>query len=179
MGRGLAQGAADGHLGRLDRAALAGAEADAHQGRAGVGHDRLHVGEVHVDQPRDGQDVRDALHALAQHVVRDVEGLLHGGALLDDLEDLVVRDDDEGVDLLAKGGDALLGLLGAATALEHEGTGHDADGQGTDFAGHLGHDRGRAGAGAAAHAGGDEDHVRAVEGGDQVIAALLGGLLTD
>ena len=48
-------------------------------------------------------------------------------------------------------------------AFEHEGLGHDADGEDAALAGRLGDDRGRAGAGAAAHAGGDEDHVGAFD----------------
>ena len=49
---GLEQRAGDRHLGRGDRAVLAAGRADAHQRRAGVGHHRLHVGEVEVDQAR-------------------------------------------------------------------------------------------------------------------------------
>src|SRR3712207_8472549 len=41
----------------------------AHQRRAGVLHDRPHVGEVEVDEPRDRDQVGDALDALAQDVV--------------------------------------------------------------------------------------------------------------
>ena len=43
------------------------------------------------------------LHALAQDVVGHVEGLGDGRVAVDDLEQAVVRDDDDRVDLLAKG----------------------------------------------------------------------------
>src|SRR5437588_7472 len=43
--------------------------------RAGVTHDRLDVGEVQVDETWHGDQVADALHALAQHVIHDAEGI--------------------------------------------------------------------------------------------------------
>ena len=88
--------------GRPRRAVLAAGDADAHQRRAGVAHDRAHVREVEVDQPGHRDQVGDALDALAQHVVGDAEGVDDRGALLDDLEQPVVRDDDQRVDLLAQ-----------------------------------------------------------------------------
>jgi hypothetical protein len=98
------------------RPALAGRGADAHQRRAGLSHDRPHVGEVEVDQARDGDQVGDPLHALAENVVRDPERLGDGRPLLDHLEQPVVLDHDQGVDAVAQVLDALLGLLGAAAS---------------------------------------------------------------
>ena len=40
-----------------------------------LAHDRLDVREVEVDEPGHGDQVADALHALAQHVVDDAEGV--------------------------------------------------------------------------------------------------------
>src|SRR5207253_1342382 len=82
-------------------AALAARRADAHERRAGVVHDRPDVGEVEVDQPRDRDQVRDALHALAQHVVGCPEGVEDAGPAHHDAEQLLVRYDDERVDLAA------------------------------------------------------------------------------
>ena len=78
------------------------AGADAHQRRAGVLHDRAHVGEVEVDQAGDRDQVGDALDALAQHVVGLAEGVEHRGAPLDDREQLLVGDHDQRVDDLAQ-----------------------------------------------------------------------------
>ena len=89
------------------------ARADAHQRRAGVAHDRAHVGEVEVDQAGHRDQVGDALHALAQDVVGLAEGVEDGGAALDHRQQPLVRDHDQRVDLLAQRADALLGLLGA------------------------------------------------------------------
>ena len=60
------------------------AGADAHQRRAGVVHDRAHVGEVEVDQAGDRDEVGDALDALAQDVVGFAERLEDRRAALDD-----------------------------------------------------------------------------------------------
>ena len=153
--------------------------ADPEQRPAGVGHDRAHVGEVEVDHRRQRDQVGDALDALAQDVVGDLEGLDHRGLLVEHLEQAVVGDDDQGVDLGGQLLDALVGLVAAAAALEAERLGDDADGERTDLAGEAGDHRGGAGAGAAAGAGGDEDHVGALEQALDLVLLLEGGAVAD
>ena len=75
--------------------------------------------------------------------------------------------------------DALVGLHGSATALEHEGTGDDADGQGSLRAGDVGDDGGCSGPGPATFAGGDEHHVGATDHLAQFVGMGLGGHATD
>ena len=162
-----------GGLGRLGGARLAGRLADAHQRRAGVLHDRAHVGEVEVDQAGDRDQVGDALDALAQHVVGLAERVEDARAALDDREQPLVRDHDQRVDHLAQAVDALLRLARALRALELERARDDADGQRADLVlGDLGDHRRGARAGAAALAGGDEHHVRALERLLDVVARL-------
>src|SRR5829696_134903 len=176
----LEQGAGDGVLGRFGRAVLAAGLADAHQRGAGLVHDRPNVGEVQVDDPGDGDQVSDPLHALAQNVVGLAEGLEDAGATLDDGQQLLVGDDDERVDLLAQALHALLGLAAALGALEGEGTRDDAHGEGADLLlGDLGDHRGGAGARSAALAGGHEHHVRALERLLDLVAALVGRAVAD
>ena len=91
----------------------------------------------------------------------------------------VVGDDDEGVDLFAEFGDAVLGLVGAAPALEGERAGDHADGEGAERAGDVGHDGRAAGAGAAALAGRHEDHVGPLEDLLDLLAVVLGRLAAD
>ena len=70
-----------------------------------------------------------------------LEGVDHGRLLVDDLEQAVVGNDDEGVDLLGEQIDTLVGLIAAKAPLEGEGLGDDAHGKGADLlAGDLGHD---------------------------------------
>src|SRR5450759_4977319 len=114
-------------LGSLEGAALAGRPADSHQGRAGVVHDRLHVGEVEVDQAWNRDDVADPLDTLPEHVVHHAERVEDRSVLCDDVAEPVVGDRDQRVDLRLE---LLGGLLGdelALVALERERLGHDAD----------------------------------------------------
>src|SRR5258707_14854955 len=46
-------------------------------------HDGLHVGEIAIDDAGHGDDVRDALHGLAQNIVGNAEGVEETGAALD------------------------------------------------------------------------------------------------
>ena len=163
----------------LDGAILAGREADPHQRRARALHDRADVGEIDVDQPGLGDQVADSLHALPQHVVRDLEGVEHRRALVEHLEEALVRDHDHRVAGLAERVDARLRLRSALRALEAERHGHDADGQRADLARDAGDDRGCARAGPPALAGGDEDHVRAAKRPLDLVVGLLGCAAAD
>jgi hypothetical protein len=149
--------------GRLDRPLVARPHADPEQRVAGLGHDRPDVREVEVDEARQGYQVGDALHALAQHVVGDPERLHHRRLLVEYGEQPVVGDDDEGVDLLGQRVDALLGGGHPPRALEAERLGDDAHGQRAQLASHARDHRRGTRAGAAALARGDEHHVRALE----------------
>ena len=155
------------------------ARADAHQRGAGVGHHGLDVGEVEVDQPRGGDQVGDARDALQQHLVGLLEGVEHRHVAVADRQQPVVRDHDEGVDLVAQAGDALLRLVGPAAALEGERPGDHADGQGPERSGDPGHDRRTAGAGATTLAGGHEDHVGALDDLLDLLGMVVGGLAAD
>ena len=94
-------------------------------------------------------------------------------------EQVLVRDDDQRVDVLLKLGDAGIGRAAAARAFEGERLGDHADGQDALVARSLGDDRRSAGAGAAAHAGGDEAHVRAFERLHDLVDRLFGGGAAD
>src|ERR1039458_1796602 len=123
----------DRGLGGVGGAVLAAGRADSHQSRAGVLHDRAHIGEVEVDQTRDRYQIGDALHALAQHVVGLAKGVEHRGAPLHDGEQLLVGDHDQRVHDLAQTLDPLGRLAAALRALEVEWARDDADGQRADL----------------------------------------------
>ena len=152
---------ADGHLGREARAALALGAAGAHERAAHVAHDRLHVGEVDVDDAVLRDEIADALDGLEEDLVRLAEGVDEREVLVAEHEELLVRDRDQRVDVLAEHREAELGAARALPAFEEERLGHDADRERALFARELRDDGRRAGAGAAAHAGGDEHHVGA------------------
>ena len=173
---GLQQGAGDGHAGGGLGLVLAGGTAHAHVGEPRVLHDGGHIGEVQVDEPGLPDELGDGEHRLAQHVVGDLKGVGEGHLLLRGVLEPVVGDDDQGIHLAPQVLDALLRLHHPAAPLEGEGLRHHTHGQDALLLGGLGYDGGRAGAGAAAHAGGDEDHVRVLQGLGDLTAALLRAL---
>jgi len=91
---------------------------------------------------------------------RDAETLKEAG-ILGHGEQLLIGNDDHGVDALNELFEAALGLLEAALALKGKGASDDGDGEDAHFAGQRGNDWGGSSAGASAEASGDEDHVRA------------------
>ena len=179
LDRGLEQRAGDGHLRRSGRTRLPTRRADAHQRGPGIGHDRLDVGEVEVDQARRGDEVGDARDTLVQHLVGLAEGVQQAHVGVADGEQPVVGDDDERVDLVAQRLDAVVGLGGAVATLEGERPGDDADGQRSQRAGDARDHRSAAGARAATFAGGHEDHVGALDGRLDLLGVVLGGTLAD
>ena len=160
----LEQRRVNGLLGRGHDAVITARGTDTHERGAGIRHDRAHVGEVDVDHARDEDEVRDTLHAVVENLIGGTERLHHRQVLIAQLEQAVVRDDDEGVADLAQGLDALHSLAGAARALELERAGYHANGQRALLLGDGRNHRRRAGAGSAALTGGDENHVRARQG---------------
>src|SRR5207249_4426715 len=70
--------------------------------RAGLAHDRPHVGEVEVDQTGDRDQVGDPLDALAEHIVGHLERVDNRRPLLYDLQQPVVLDHDQRVDVIAQ-----------------------------------------------------------------------------
>ena len=131
-------------------------------------HDRLHVGEVAVDDAGDSDNVRDALHTLAQDVIGDPEGLEKAGVLSDG-EQLLVGNHDGGIHRIHQLRDSALSLLHPALAFKGERLGNDGHGQRAHLTGERGDDRRRSSAGAASQAGGDENHVGAFQGFDDFV----------
>jgi hypothetical protein len=175
---GFEQGRGDCPLGSFDGALGAAGGGGAHHGISHAGHDRLHVGEVTVDDPRNRDDVRDALHALAQDVVGDAEGFKEAG-VFGDGEELLIGDDDGSVDRFHQLRDAALGLLHAALAFEGKGLRDHSNRERAHFAGQRGDDGSGAGTGAAAEAGGNEDHVGTFKGFDDLVGVFERGFAAD
>mmetsp|Transcript_44238 Transcript_44238/g.116253 ORF Transcript_44238/g.116253 Transcript_44238/m.116253 type:complete len:246 (-) Transcript_44238:488-1225(-) len=116
-----------GHGGdrRVARTPLSLGGPDAHERQARRAHDRLHVGEVDVNESRPDDNIRDADHALPQDVVCNAEGLLKRRALLNDVEQPIIGDDDHRVHVRLQPFHRRVRLLRSPHALEGEGLGHD------------------------------------------------------
>ena len=104
------------------------------------------------------------------------EGVQDGDLLVRHIQQLVVGNDDEGVDLVAQIADTGLGLGRTAVALEGERAGHDTNGQGPEGTSNLGDDGSSTCASPTALTGGDEDHVGALEGLLDLVSVILGSL---
>ncbi len=177
---GVDQWRAERAFGSLPRASFGRLRvADAHERRAGVGHDGADVGEVEVDEARHRDQVADPLHALAEDVVGNPERVDHRRRPVEHLEESVVRDHDHGVALAAEELDTPVGRGLPARALEAERRRDDADGERPEVARDPRHDGRCAGAGAAALPGGDEDHVRTAQDATDLVGGLLGRLAAD
>ena len=111
----------------LEGTVLALAGASTHEGGAGVFHDGVDILEVDVDVGVVGDDFGDTLGGGEEDVVGHAEGLRHGEVA--EGTELVIVDDDDGVDMLAELLDACEGLLTAFGAFEGEGQGDDGDNQ--------------------------------------------------
>src|SRR4029079_8482324 len=120
------------------------------------------------------------LDSVAEDGVGLAERLADRLPALDDVEQLLVRNDDQRVDLVAELLDAVEGLLHALGALELERLGDDADRQRADLLlRDLGDDGSGAGSGAAALAGAHEDQAAALQRLLDVVAALRRGACSD
>ena len=98
-GAGLEQGGGNCSLRRLGGAAFALGGGSAHDSKAHTRHDGLHVGKVAVDDAGNGDDVRDALHGLAQDVISDAERFKEAG-ILGHGQQLFVGDNDHRIHAL-------------------------------------------------------------------------------
>jgi hypothetical protein len=111
----------------------------------------------------------------AQNLVRQRERIGKRGLLVRHPEQVLVRNDEQGIDDFLQLEDAGLRHLHPAHTLEVERLGHHAHRQDTEFLRATRHHRRRAGAGAATHAGGDEHHVRALQMVADFVDHLFGG----
>ena len=178
-GRLVQQRVGDGILCRLQGAVLARGLARAHHRLAHLGHHGAHIGEVEVDQAGQNHQVSDRAHARVQDLIGHAEGVGEGGAFIGDAEQVLVRNDDQGVDVALQLGNARLGQAHAVPPFEGEGLGHDAHGQDSAVAGCARDDGRRTGPGATAHAGGDEDHMGPFKMPGDGFGRFLGGIHAD
>ena len=88
----------------------------------------------------DGDDVRDALHTLTQDIISEQKRILQRGALFDDIEQTIIRNDNQSVDVRSERFDRFGGLLNTTSTLERERIRHNTDGQDALFTGKLGDD---------------------------------------
>ena len=144
-----------------------------------VFEDGAHVGKVEVDERGVDDEVCDPADTLFEDLVRNAQRLDDGRILGNDAVDLVVRDNDERIDVFAQVFQTLDGVVHALFALEIEGLGNDGDREDLQIARDLRNDGRSAGARSAAHACGDEQKVGIFDRLGERILALFRGSPAD
>ena len=66
------------------------------------GHLGANVGEIQIDEAGHHHQIGDAADTRVKHLIRELEGFGERRALIGDAEKVLVRDDDQRVDVLAQ-----------------------------------------------------------------------------
>ncbi len=98
---------------------------------------------------------------------------VNGVRRLDDREQLLVRNDDQGINLLAQFFNALIGLAGALLSFTLEGTGDNAHNQRAQTFRNIADQWTAAGSRASAHAGSHKHHVASGQGTGDFLPVFL------
>ncbi len=114
-----------------------------------------------------------------QHLISHRESIGKGGPLIGEPEQVLVRDDDQGINIGLQFLNTGIGLPHADLAFEIERLGDNANGQDTLLTAGAGDHRGSPGSGSATHTGGDEHHVAVGQLGEDIIDAFLGSDAAD
>ena len=153
--------------------------AGAHDGFAFVFHNAFDVGKIEVNQARHHHQIGNGTDAGVQNVVGHDESVGKRGVFIGNTEQVLVRNNDDAVDLFGKLFDGGFGRFETFAAFELERFGNDADGQNAFGFGQLGNDRCGTRTGTAAHAGGNKDHIGAFKFFFYFFLGFFGGQLTD
>src|SRR5690606_32141115 len=116
---------------------------------------------------------------VLQHFVDHLERFGEGRRLIDERQNLVVRNRNERIDFVLQAVERLLGVLLALETLEAERLGDDRNSENTHAASQIGNGGDATRTRTAAQTGGEEHHVRTFEHGLNLLRAFFGGLLTD
>ena len=130
-------------------ALLARRFAGTHHRLAHLAHDGAYIGKIKIDQAFLDHQVGDAGNAWIQDLVGHGEGIGKGGFFVGDPEEVLIRDDQQGIDHLLQFDDAGFGKAHAPLTFEMKRLGDHADRQNTEFSRDLGNDRRGACTGAA------------------------------
>jgi hypothetical protein len=142
-------------------------------------HYRFDIGEVEVDYAGNGDYLRYRLNAVPEHVIGHLESAVHAGLLVAEVEQLVVRDDNQGIDFIEKQVYAGFRYFCSIRTFECEGFCNYRDCESAALFGYLRYDMSGTRAGAAAHTAGDEYHIGAGNYLFDIIAAFLGCFRAD
>ncbi len=122
-------------------------------------HHRPNIGKIQIDKARLYHQVSDPAYALMQYRICHMEGIGKGGTLIGQAEQVLVRDNNQCIDIGLKCLNAFICLFHSALAFEIERLCDNANGQDAALSGSFGNNRGCPCTCAAAHTCGNKDHI--------------------
>ena len=131
----------------------------AHHGFAHLVHNSANIGKIKVDKTRANHQVSHTFYALIQNIIRHAESIGECRVFIGKAEEVLVWNDNQGVDNLLQSLNALFRLAHTFTAFKLEGFCHHTHCQDTQFAGRLRNNWSRTRTGAAAHTCCDKAHM--------------------
>ncbi len=176
--RGLQKRTLHGHFHGLKSFVISLAVTDADMCDTLVLHDSLNVRKVKVDNGRHIDQVGNSLNGLLKYLIRFLKRLRHGSTPVHNFKKLIVRNHDQRVHVFLNALNSVEGIHHARLGLKAERLGHHAHGQNPHLLGQLCNYGRSAGSRAASHSAGDKYHIRPLDGGSDLLRALLGGLLS-
>ena len=147
------------------RTAIAFGFASAHHRLAHFVHDRTDIGKIEVDEARHNHQVSDTANALLQHFVGQQKCLFERRVRVGDQKQVLVRNNDQSVNMLLQFGNARVRRAHAARSFKKERLCNNANGQYVHFARSLRNDGSSTRSGSTAHASRDEAHVATSQSG--------------
>ena len=157
--RGLDKGTADSRTSRLLCLITACSNANAHMSIACIRHNRLNIGKVKVYKSGYIDKLGNALNALTENIVRNVEGVFKGNLLLRNELKALVGDNNKAVHLLTESRNTRLGLSHTLFTLKSEGLCNDTYSKDTELLCDRRNNGSRTCTCAAAHTCGNENHI--------------------
>ena len=131
------------------------------------------IGKIEVNQAGNVDQLGNALHTAAQHIVCNQEGVEQGNIRFGSGAQALVGDDDKRIDIFLQLCNALFRKAHTALAFKIKRLCNDGDRQNAHvFCNFCDYGRGT-GACPAAHTGGDKNHIRALNGFADILGALF------
>ena len=144
-----------------------------------VGHNRLYIREVQINQGRQVNQVGNSLYRLLQNLICLLQSIRHGCTAIHNLQQLVIGDHNQGIHALFQLLNTFQRVLHTYFILKTERLRNHTDSQNPHILSQSGNNRRSAGTGAAAHSAGYEHHIRTLNSFLNLLDAFFGSLLAD
>mmetsp|Transcript_36806 Transcript_36806/g.37091 ORF Transcript_36806/g.37091 Transcript_36806/m.37091 type:complete len:355 (+) Transcript_36806:252-1316(+) len=158
---------------RIFRHGFAGTGSDPDKGGSGIAHDAPYIGEIDIHHPRPHNDLTDSDDSLSQDIVRHRKATAQRCSFRNDLEEFVVRNDNDGIGRIVQSIDRRGRLIHSPPSLEAKRFGNDRHRQRAALFGDLCHHRSSPTPGTATHTTRHKNHIGPTNHGGDIGLALL------